>query len=219
MVPREVAFGKVHGGVRLIIEAVVDLRGVAKVSAVLAVDHPIESPVVAPFKERAGNGRRGLVCETVRLCECEFIQRGRVYGLSLVFTLPLNGSEAEKFVLAERPADGTPELLARIVRVSGNRTVWVSWRWSGASGIFLVGVQIGVTEVPEDRTVVEVRARLGDHVDGRAFGAPVYCREALCADLEFLHRFQGKLQPCTERQISDAVQQDRVVRELMTLLR
>src|SRR5213082_170078 len=99
MVPREVAFGKVHGGVRLIIEAVVDLRGVAKVSAVLAVDHPIESPVVAPFKERAGNGRRGLVCETVRLCECEFIQRGRVYGLSLVFTLPLNGSEAEKFVL------------------------------------------------------------------------------------------------------------------------
>ena len=50
-----------------------------------------------------------------------------------------------------------------------------------------------VAEVAEDGPVIGVGALLGDHVDGGAFGAAVLGREALRADLEFLHGFQGKL--------------------------
>ena len=41
--------------------------------------------------------------------------------------------------------------------------------------------------------MIVVGARLGDHVDRRAFRASVHRREALRADLEFLNCFQGKL--------------------------
>src|SRR6266403_1141280 len=68
MVFGEVAFGQVKGSVRLVIQAVVDLRSVAEVGAVLAVDHPIEPAVVAPFKKGTRNGGRGLIRETVGLC-------------------------------------------------------------------------------------------------------------------------------------------------------
>src|SRR6266446_9434308 len=112
MVPREVAFGQVEGRVRLVIQAVVDLRSVAEVSAVLAVDHPIEAAVVAPFKEGARNGGRGLIRKTVVLCYGKFVERGRVHRLSLVFAFPFEGKEAEDFVLQDGSSHRSPELLA-----------------------------------------------------------------------------------------------------------
>src|SRR6266403_1069570 len=193
MVPREVALCQVHGGVGLVIQAVINLGRVAEVSAVLAVDHPIEAAVVAPFKEGARNGRHGLIRETVRLCQRKFSERARVYGLSLVFALPFNGSEAEEFVLPERSADGSPELLACVARVRGNRSVWVSWRSSDSSGTHFVSVQASVAEESEGRAVVAVGALFGDHVDGGAFRSSVDCRKPLCANHKFLDGFQGKL--------------------------
>ncbi len=41
--------------------------------------------------------------------------------------------------------------------------------------------------------MIAVGARLGDHVDGSAFRAAIFCGEALGADLEFLHGFERKL--------------------------
>ena len=38
-----------------------------------------------------------------------------------------------------------------------------------------------------------VRSPLGDHVDGGAFRAAVFCREALGADLELLNGFERHL--------------------------
>jgi len=51
---REVALCQVHSGVRLVIQAVINLGRVAEVTAVLAVDHPIEAAVVAPSKKGRG---------------------------------------------------------------------------------------------------------------------------------------------------------------------
>src|SRR6266702_496853 len=130
--------------------------------------------------------RLSLTRETVRLCYGKLIERCQVHGLSLVFTFAFDGSEAEEFVLQEGPANGSAELLASVVRVRGSSAAL-------ASGILFVRVQIGVTEVPEDRTVVEVRARLRDHVNGSAFRPAIYGRKTLCADHKFLDGFQGKL--------------------------
>ena len=57
----------------------------------------------------------------------------------------------------------------------------------------LIRVQRRVTKVAEKRAVINVGALFRDHVDGSAFGAAVFGREALRTDLEFLDRFQGKL--------------------------
>ena len=39
----------------------------------------------------------------------------------------------------------------------------------------------------------DIAARLGNHVNSRALGFSIRCRETLCADLEFFHGFKWKL--------------------------
>src|SRR5262245_46402616 len=57
----------------------------------------------------------------------------------------------------------------------------------------LISVKGLVAEETKRRTVVVVRSRFGDYVDGGACRAAVYSREALRGDLEFLHRLRRKL--------------------------
>ena len=140
MVPREVAFGKVHGGVGLIIKAVVDLRGVAEVRTVLVVDDPVEPAVVSPLKKGTRNCRRGLIRETVRLRYGKLSKRYCVHRLSLVFTFAFEGQEAKQPIFLEWASGRPAELLTCIVWMRGNRAAWVSWRWPDASGILLIGV-------------------------------------------------------------------------------
>ena len=56
-----------------------------------------------------------------------------------------------------------------------------------------IGVKGGVAEIAENRTVVVVGARLGDHVDSSALRAAVFSGEALRTDLEFLNSLKRHL--------------------------
>src|SRR5438094_5822561 len=169
MIFGEVAVGKVACAVRLIIQAVVDLRVVAEIDVVLAVDHEVHSTVVTRFKKGTRDSSRGLSQKSCALRERELGERLKVLCLSLVFAFAFKGKEPEEFVLAQRSSDGSAELLTRVVRVRGNRAVWVSWRWSCASGIMLVRVQAGIAEVSEDGAVIVVAALLADHVNSGTF--------------------------------------------------
>ena len=92
----------------------------------------------------------------------------------------------KSLVFLERAADRTAELLAGVVGMRRSRR-------AVAVGVFLIGVQAGIAEVAEERSVITVAAALGDDVDGGAFRAAVLGREALGADLELLNGFERKL--------------------------
>src|SRR5215469_6446581 len=142
MVSGEVAFRQIHGGVGLVVQAVVDLRRITQVDAIFAVDDPVRAAVVAPLIKRPRDGSSRLIRKSVRLSNRKFIERGRVHGLRLMLALPFQGKEAEELVLLKWSPQRPSKLLACIVRVRANRAVWVSGRGACASGIFLVRVQI-----------------------------------------------------------------------------
>src|SRR5581483_8435159 len=100
--------------------------------------------------------------------------------------LALVGEESEDIVSLQRAADRATELLTAVIRMLQRVTAF-------AVRIFFIGIENRITEVAEDRTVIGVRSRFGNHVDGPAFRATVLRREALRADLELLHGFQRKL--------------------------
>src|SRR5258708_17841870 len=102
-----------------------------------------------------------------------------------MLALSFQGKEPKELVLAEWSTNGSPELLACIVRVRGCCAAC-------ASRVLLVGVKTGVAEEAKDGTVIVVGARLGNHVDGGAFGTSVDCRKSLRANHKFLDGLQGK---------------------------
>ena len=69
MIFGEVAVGKVACAVRLIIQAVVDLRVVAEIDVVLAVDHEVHTTVVTRFKKGTWDSRRWLSRKSGSFCE------------------------------------------------------------------------------------------------------------------------------------------------------
>src|SRR5207247_8896385 len=157
------------------------------------VGHEVHSSIVTRFQKGTRDSRGWLSQKSCGLRERELGEILKVICLSLVFAFAFKGKEPEEFVLAQRSYDGSAELLTRVVRVRGNRAVWVSWRWSCASGILLICVQAGIAEESKYGAVIVVGALLGDHIDSGAFGAAVFRREPLSADLEFFHGFQGQL--------------------------
>src|SRR5258708_3715211 len=103
-----------------------------------------------------------------------------------MLALSFQGKEPKELVLAEWSTNGSPKLLACIVRVRGCCA-------AGASRVLLVGVKTCVAEEAKDRTMIGVGTLFRDHVDGSPFGPSVDCRKSLCANHKFLDGLQGKL--------------------------
>ncbi len=103
-----------------------------------------------------------------------------------MLALALQGKEPKELILSEWSTDGSPELLACIVRVRDCCA-------AGASRVLLVGVKTSVAEKTKDGTVIVVGTLFRDHVDGSPFGPSVDCRKSLRANHKFLDGLQGKL--------------------------
>src|SRR6185369_1063239 len=168
------------GTIGLIIVAIVGLEIGAKINVVLGVQLVIKTSAVAILKKWSRN-HSGRICAD-RFREGQFGKCGWIFRQAGVFTLTLVCEEREDLVLYDWSADAATELLTAIRRI-----------YQAAVSLLLIFIESLITEEAEGRTVVLVRARLGDHVDGGAFGAAVGGRETLRRNREFLHGFQRKL--------------------------
>ena len=79
-----------------------------------------------------------------------------------MFAFTFKRKEAEEFVLLEGSANGAAKLLTAVTRMLLTLT-------AQAIRNLFIRVQRRVTKVTEERTVIDVGALFGDHVDGRAF--------------------------------------------------
>src|SRR5215813_8944841 len=112
MVFREVAAGKVSDAVRLVVQAVVFLGGVAQVRGVMIIELVVETAVVASLKEGRRDDLRRVRANG--LSENEFVVGSGVFGKAGVLALTLEGKEAEQFVLDDRSTDRAAEDLAAV---------------------------------------------------------------------------------------------------------
>ena len=115
VVHREVAVGQVARSVGLVIQAVVGLRRVAEVGALLGAEGVVRATIVAVFVKRLGNRCPGLVGREVRRRRRELSVGVGLLRRGLVLALALESEEAEGLVLLDWSADGSAELLARVV--------------------------------------------------------------------------------------------------------
>ena len=152
----------------------------AYIGGVFVAELVIQAPVVTVLVKRRRNRAYGL--NAVGSKQAQLGERGGIFGDAGLLALALKGEEPEHPVLDHRTADGAAKLLPAVGRIDG-----------GAVGLLLIGIERLITEVGERRSVEVIGSRLGDHVDGGAFGAAIGRRETLRADQELFHRFQGKL--------------------------
>ena len=181
VVDGEVAFGGVDLGCGLIVVARVVLSGVADVDFFFVVEEVVDAAVVTLLVEWGSDGVGGNCAE--RDGESQFLI-GEVGDRDTgAFAQALVGEETEVLVFADGSADGAAVLLTAVVGL-------------GLSGLFadgVVGLQgLGAEEAVEG-AVKLIGAGFGDDVESGAFAAAVLGGEAVGADLELLHGFEGKL--------------------------
>ncbi len=97
----------------------------------------------------------------------------------IVFKHSLHIHEEKCLVLADRPTQREPVLIARMIG-------------PGKSGLIaeeIIGVEERPLAKPPCGSVIRVRAAFQRHVHDRAAIAAELCRKAVVLDFEFLHRF------------------------------
>src|ERR1700730_12982726 len=182
MVLGEVAFGEIARAVRLVVQTVIGLRGVADVGGLAVIELVIEAAVVAIFIERCRDNRRRLGSQACALSGLQLRKSIGALGEAGALTLAFKSKETEQLVLDDGPPDGTSKKLAAV------GSFCTSFR-----GKFIDGIELLLAEETEARPVETVRSGLGDHVDGSAFGAAVGGGKPLGADDEFLNSLERKL--------------------------
>ena len=100
-----------------------------------------------------------------------------------MFTLSFVSEEGEQLVFNDWSTYRATEELTAVRRLLSR----------SLSGDGIDSIQRLITEKSEQRAVIAVGSRLGDHVDGRALRSSICGREALGADGKLLHGFQRKL--------------------------
>src|SRR5262249_44116124 len=110
----EVAGGEIVLRTGLIVQAAIVLVGIAEREGVLVVEAMIQATVVAPIEVRSRNSGRGLHIKSVLLEYVQFPQRIRIDRDVGVLALALQGEKDEGFVLFDRSANRSSELLPAV---------------------------------------------------------------------------------------------------------
>src|SRR5262249_47739628 len=114
LVRGEVAAAEIVQAVGLIILAVVALRGIAQVGAMLVIELVVCAPVVAGIEIRGWDDRHRLRSQGLNQGELREGVGG--YGKAGVFTLPLVSEEEKRFVLLNRATNAAAEQLPAVGR-------------------------------------------------------------------------------------------------------
>src|SRR5882757_987894 len=134
MVFREVTIGQIARAVRLVIQAVIDLRVVAEVGRILGVDEPVHAAAVASLEERTRDNSCRLSRKSGRRSKSKFVKRSSRLFQALVLAFTFERKETEEFVFADRAPNGAAKLLPAVRRVCGSLA-------AVAIGILFVRVQ------------------------------------------------------------------------------
>src|SRR5262249_39789754 len=116
----EVAFGQIAGPVRLIVQAVVGLRGVADVRGFAIVEFVIDAAVVAILVERSWDDRGNLRGKSGTGRGRQLSKGIRRFRKAGLLALSFERKKAKQFVLDDRASDGATKKLA-FVRWLGSR--------------------------------------------------------------------------------------------------